>query len=172
MHLITLLGAQNDERGNLSDMAVLRAEGALEAYRSTPGSRFLIHGGYGHFNRAERPHGYYLRQFLLGRGLDPSHVLGVLESAHTVDEGLRTYRFLDGRDAIGLTIVTSNHHMARARLIFEHFFSPALLEYVSTGDGVDEDELRTRRAHEAMRVEEILDQGGVLVDGTLWARKT
>jgi uncharacterized SAM-binding protein YcdF (DUF218 family) len=187
MDIIIVLGAQNDRQGRLSAMALARARGALEQYRSRPGARLLATGGYGHFNPAPRPHATYLAAYLVEQGADPDDILAQVESAHTVEDAALTRRFLDalvepGREDApsaekrarpcvrSIVVVTSEVHVPRARLIFQHFYDPARLTFVGTPDAVSPERLRELRAHEARQLERIRQQGGVLYRGQLVRR--
>ncbi len=61
--------------------------------------------------------------------------------------------------------------MARAQLIFEHFFDPKYLIMVGTSNGVPAEDLRRREAHEAEAIAQIAAQGGVLYEGHLYMWK-
>jgi uncharacterized SAM-binding protein YcdF (DUF218 family) len=77
-------------------------------------------------------------------------------------------RHSDARqDPFTLTIVTSDVHVPRARLIFEHFFPPARLVTIGTPDAVSPQRLRELRAHEREQIARIRRQGGVIYQGRL-----
>ena len=77
---VLVLGAQNDEDGNLSEMAVERAGGALREYRKRPGAKLMVTSTYGHFNQAHRPHAHYMAQFVLERGVPREDFLPSVDS--------------------------------------------------------------------------------------------
>jgi uncharacterized SAM-binding protein YcdF (DUF218 family) len=187
MDIIIVLGAQNDQQGRLSAMALARAQGALEQYRSRPGARLLATGGHGHFNPAPQPHAYYMATYLIEQGVDPNDILARVESAHTVEDAALTRRVLgafiepgheDAPSAAkrarsyvrSIVVVTSEVHVPRAQLIFQHFYDPARLTFVGTPDAVPPERLRELRAHEAEQLERIRRQGGVLYRGRLVRR--
>ena len=222
MHVIVVLGAQNDAAGVLSPMALARARGTLEQYRRLPGAKLVVTGGYGHFNPAPQPHAHYMAAYLIEHGVDPGDILARVESAHTVEDAALTRCFLlklvdsgrgdapaavtvkepripvaaaslphqserrDGgsghRDAptveIGaslpvcsIVVVTSEVHVPRAQLIFEHFFSPAQLAFVGTPDAVSAERLQELEIHEAEQIARICRQGGVIYGGKLERRR-
>lgn len=169
--VVIVLGAQNDMNGKLSEMAVERVEGALREYRRRPGSKLVLTGGYGHFNRSRRPHAHYLAQDLTGRGVDERDFLPFVESSTTVEDALFSKRLLDGYAVKSICVVTSELHVRKARLIFEHLFEPAVLTFVGTPNGVAAESLRRYEAHEKTAIKRIKKQGGVIYDGRLYLRK-
>jgi uncharacterized SAM-binding protein YcdF (DUF218 family) len=66
-----------------------------------------------------------------------------------------------------IIVVTSDVHVPRARLIFEHFYHPARLVFVGTPDAVLPQRLRELHAHESEQIERIRRQGGVIYQGRL-----
>lgn len=165
--VVILLGAQNDEQGRLSEMALARADCAIRAHRQRPGSRLLLTGGYGHFNRAREPHAAYLLRHILGQGVCEQDVLGIVESANTVEDAALAWEALASLHVRSICVVTSAVHLPRARLIFERFFDPATLTFVGAPNAVPPDRLRALQEHEAARIEEIHAQGGVIWAGRL-----
>jgi uncharacterized SAM-binding protein YcdF (DUF218 family) len=173
VHLVIVLGAQNDDQGRLSPMALARVGGALDLYRRRPGCKLLVTGGYGHFNPAPRPHAHYLTAYLIQQGVDPDDILAQIESAHTVEDAALAHQFLRETTRSHLrsiAVVTSEVHVPRARLVFEHFFSPAQLAFIGTPDAVSPKRLRMLQAHEAEQIARIRMQGGVICQGQLLRR--
>jgi uncharacterized SAM-binding protein YcdF (DUF218 family) len=194
--VVIVLGAQNDAQGRLSPTALARAQGALNEYRRRPGATLLVTGGYGRFNPAPRPHAHYMAVYLIEQGVDPDHILAQVESAHTVEDAALTCRLLgelvrSGHRDIPFTttenaflaeastdlsvgsiiVVTSEVHVPRARLIFEHFYDPAQLTFVGTPDAFSAKHLQKQNAHEVEQIARILQQGGVLYRGKLFLRR-
>ena len=170
--VVLVLGAQNDVDGNLSEMAIERATGALREYQKRPGAKVMVTSTYGHFNQADLPHAHYMAQCLLRQGVPKDDLLPFVESVNTVQEAVYGKRILAEMPMRSLCIVTSCVHVTRARLVFEHFFSPDLLEIVGVPNGVSEEELLRYQAHEKEAIEVILTQGGVVFDGKLHVRKS
>jgi uncharacterized SAM-binding protein YcdF (DUF218 family) len=191
--VVIVLGAQNDAQGRLSPTALARAQGALDEVRRRPGARLLVTGGYGRFNPAPLPHAHYMAAHLVEQGVDPDHILARVESAHTVEDAALTYRLLEGlagsghwdapttttADAsltragtrlsvVSIVVVTSELHVPRARLIFEHFYDPAQLTFVGTPDAVSPERLQELKAHESEQIARIGQQGGVIYCGKLF----
>jgi uncharacterized SAM-binding protein YcdF (DUF218 family) len=173
VHLVIVLGAQNDDQGRLSPMALARARGALDVYRRQLGTGLLVTGGHGRFNPAPLPHAHYLAAHLIQQGVEADDILAQIESAHTVEDAALAHQFLRETTRSHLrsmTVVTSEVHVPRARLIFEHFFSPAQLAFVGTPDAVSPKRLQALQSHEAEQIARIRRQGGVIYQGQLLRR--
>ena len=132
----------------------------------------LLTGGYGPFNHAEKPHAHYVAEYLLKQGVDREDILEYAVSAHTVEDAVLSRRILEACSVGSICVVTSEVHIERARLIFEHFFDPRMIAFVATPDALPPDQLQRFRDHEADRIETIRKQGGIIVDGKLIRRKT
>jgi hypothetical protein len=168
MEIILYLGAENDDAGNLSETARVRARGAIDVYRSRPGSKLLVTGGYGHFNRAPLPHAHYVVQHMLARGVPADDLLPIVESRHTVDDAALTREALAPLDVDSICVVTSEFHMPRAQLVFSCFFDPTLLSFICTPSGLIGERLEQREAHERASIALIRQQGGILYQDKLW----
>ena len=153
---IVVLGAPNDERGELLPAAHGRAEAALQRFRRSPASGVVLLGGFGaHFNTTTRPFHEYMEAFLTARGLPAAAIVGRLPTATTIDDAAQCAAFFAPRTAAGggplhLAIVTSDFHVARAHLLFERAFAgQADIEMVAAPSGLPRDELVRALAHES-----------------------
>jgi uncharacterized SAM-binding protein YcdF (DUF218 family) len=169
--IIIVLGGQNDVAGKISPMTQERATRAIELLRCTPHARLLLTGGYGHFNSSTQPHAYHLSTFIIDQGVDPGHFLPFVLSANTVEDAVFSARALRGFVLSGIDVATSQIHVARAQLVFEHFFDPALLHFHGAPDAAASDVLLRHAAHEQAAIEQIRMQGGVLFEGQLHTRR-
>jgi uncharacterized SAM-binding protein YcdF (DUF218 family) len=170
MDIVVVLGADNDDQGRLSATAIERAEGGRAEFGQRPGAKLLLTGGFGAFNRTTTPHAVYLAAYLKTRRVDPSVFLPFILSGHTVEDAVLSRRGLAETPFENLVVVTSAFHLARTRLIFEHFFAPGRLQFVATPDRVSAGRLARLQAHEQHAIETITGQGGVLYDGVLFPR--
>jgi hypothetical protein len=168
MNVIIYLGADNDARGVLSEMAVERARHALDVYRSTPGAKLLVTGGFGAFNTAPLPHAHYVVEYMLEQGVPADDLLPIVESRHTVEDAALSRQVLAPLDVSSICVVTSGFHIQRAQLIFSCFFDLGLLSFASTPDCISGGRLLRRQAHEANSIALIHRQGGILYQDRLW----
>lgn len=167
MDIVVILGAQNQVDGTLSPMAVARAEGGLAEYRCRPGAMMLITGGYGHFNCGAKPHAHFVADYLVGKGFQHQDLLPLAISANTVEDAVIVRSIVHDYPWTTLHIVTSEHHLNRARTIFEHFFPAAQLATIATPMAVPANRVEEYLAHEFMSTEKIRRQGGIVVGKTL-----
>jgi uncharacterized SAM-binding protein YcdF (DUF218 family) len=150
--VIIVLGAPNDPQGRLLPAAEGRAEAAAREYRRDPHYRLLLTGGFGaHFNQTDRPHFEYVAAHLEGAGVPRSAILGGVPSTNTVDDARLCAEFLAAQEAhLHLKVVTSDFHIARARLLFERAFGTrARLEMVAAPAALSPEELAQALRHEA-----------------------
>ncbi len=122
-------GAPNDDSGQLSSLAIERCQQAVLEYRTTPGHVILPTGGFGEFNRTDQPHAFYTRRYLLGRGVPERDVLAPILSADTREDARLSKPVVVNCGVHNVVVVTSDFHMARARLIFEAEFTGFQLSF-------------------------------------------
>lgn len=130
--LIVILGAPNDEAGNLSAIAQGRAERGYAEYvrLRTAGWKLLLTGGFGaHFNTTDKPHAYYIRQNLLQRGVPATDIVGWAESRNTIEDGFFSRPLVERYGVTNLLIVTSDFHLGRANYVFAHVFPTVALTF-------------------------------------------
>lgn len=168
---IVVLGAPNAPDGTLSSMARARADQAISEWRSSPGAAVILTGGWGaHFNTAPLPHTHYLAQYLTTHGMPAEAIAAQLSSANTVEDAALVRDLLAQDNTTPLHIITSEHHRARAQIIFEHFFPPRMFHIMATPSLVTDTELTVLLEHEQARISEIHHQGGVIWKGRLLSR--
>ena len=154
---IIVLGAPNDDHGRLSSIAVERCQRALMEYRRRPGCRVLPTGGWGdHFNRTERPHGDYVRQYMTAHGIPEADFLECAESANTIEDAALARPILDRHRITDLVVVTSDFHQERARIIFGREFPERDVTVVASITKLPELELEERRIHERRAIERLV----------------
>ena len=89
--IIIILGAYNDEKGNLSSIGIERCSKVLRVYRENPGYKILPTGGYGdHFNTTGKPHAFYYEQYLIEHGIPADDILEYAESKNTIEDAQLT----------------------------------------------------------------------------------
>ena len=150
--IIVVLGAPNDDQGNLLPVAAGRAQTALLQHRQDPSARLLLTGGFGaHFNNTARPHFEYVEDYLRSRGVPGSAILGRLRTVNTIEDAEKSAQLL--RQYVGplqLRVVSSDFHLARARLLFERAFGEhAALDMIAAPSGLPPDELARALKHES-----------------------
>src|SRR5205823_3424767 len=110
---------------------------------------------FGHFNGSAQPHAYHLATFMKEHGIDERYFLPFVLSANTVEDAAFSARALRGHGLSWLDVVTSQIHVARARLLFEHFFDPGSLHFHGARDVTTPEVLARLTAHEQAAIEQI-----------------
>ena len=146
---IVVLGALNDERGVLADLAKERCDQAISEFRRHAGSRMIPTGGWGqHFNTTAKPHSHYLREYLTAHGVPDEAIAECVESSNTIEDARLCRPVVERYGFRKLVVVTSDFHVARARYIFTQEFSGMVIEFSGSRTHLPEEEFRARVAHE------------------------
>ena len=122
--VIILLGSRNDEQGNLFPNAKKRADKAVQVFHKLCGKyAVLTTGGYGErFNTADRPHAFYLKEYMVSKGVPADAFLPFAESVNTIDDAQKAKPILTARGIQNIIVVTSHYHRIRSALIFRRVF--------------------------------------------------
>jgi len=158
--LIVVLGSPNDDDGNLSKMALARADTALSSFYKQPNCKLLLTGGYGPgFNRTLKPHAYYLKEYLLKQGIANDSFVEFAESSYTADDAFKAWPIVQKYNTKKLCIISSDFHMARVRYIFDRVFSDYERVYLSAAylDSCEASEAKRLLEHEKRALENLKD---------------
>ncbi len=148
--IIIVLGAPNDEKGELSTIARERCEQAIKEYRRHPGYKFLLTGGYGdHFNTTEQPHAYYTKQYLISRQIPKQDILlEFVESSNTCEDASLSQPIMKHYGVKHVIVVTSDFHLDRAKYIFQNAFEDIQLFFSGSHTDLPQRELEALILHE------------------------
>jgi len=147
--VIVILGSPNDSQGQLMSVALERCSKALDEFKENPGFAVLATGGWGqHFNTTDKPHGFYIRQFLSNHGIPASAFLPCAESSNTIEDASKSRLILNSYPEAELIVVTSDFHAARARFLFEREFPERQLTISESATRLPPDVLARLQAHE------------------------
>ena len=162
---IVALGSLNDESGKLSSIAIERCDQALKEYRNIPGAKILPTGGWGqHFNTTEKPHGYYVREYLLANGVPSDDVLECAESSNTIEDAALSKTILERHDINELIVVTSDFHISRAQFLFEKAYPDTRLSFSGAVTHLKSDELDRLWKHEKNALIKLKKNSDILSD--------
>lgn len=90
-NIIIILGAPNDDKGNLSAIAKDRLVCAYNFIIANPNFKVICTGGFGeHFNRTSKPHNYYAKQFLIEKGVQETTFLESPITSNTIEDFTET----------------------------------------------------------------------------------
>lgn len=147
--VIIVLGAPNDDQGNLSDIALSRCQTALKAYRESPQSKLLLTGGFGaHFNQTDTPHAMHGQRYLISQGVPETAFTDIALSRFTFEDATLAIAIIEKLQCRELCVVTSEFHMPRAKLIFSQIFANLALSYLEAATPVSADKLQLLMQHE------------------------
>ena len=146
---IVVLGSPNDSGGNLSTIAIERCQQALAEYSRHPDACIIPTGGWGeHFNTTDKPHGHYIRQYLIAHGVPEPQILECAESANTIQDAALVKPIVERHGITNLIVVTSDFHVPRAQFLFQREFPDIKLSFSAATTNLPEADLMRRRQHE------------------------
>lgn len=163
--IVVLLGSPNSDQGELYNVAKTRCERALQEYRRHPGFKILPTGGFGdHFNRTDKPHAFYLRQYLVALGVPESDILEFAPSRNTIEDATLSYPIVSKYDVRNVIVVTSDYHAGRAQLLFQRTYKDVSLTFslCATDEQHCELDLKALKAHEKEALAKLERETGLL----------
>jgi uncharacterized SAM-binding protein YcdF (DUF218 family) len=147
--VIIVLGSPNDDNGNLLPIAISRCEKALLEYNRIDECKILCTGGFGqHFNVTTLPHGEYVQNYLIDKGVPHSSFLEIALSSFTLEDATLAEPILVNHGITHIVLVTSEFHMERAKLVFNHVLPNFSFDYAEAETLVSAVELQRLREHE------------------------
>lgn len=159
--VILLLGAPNDDQGNLSSIAKERCDKAYEESLRLPKAQILPTGGFGaHFNTTDKPHAFYTRKYLMARGVDEARFLPSAESGNTIEDMKIAAPILEREKIDVVWLVTSDFHTERALLLAGEYL-PKNVEIKPSPSvtHVSKEEMERLVAHEKKAIMRLRAQG-------------
>jgi uncharacterized SAM-binding protein YcdF (DUF218 family) len=147
--IIVLLGAPNNEFGQLSTIAVERCQQAILEYHRYPGYKILPTGGYGaHFNETDHPHAYYSTRYLIAYDIPAEDILAPVISTNTVEDVRLARPEIERSGARRVVVVTSDFHIPRAQFLFERERMDLEITFSGCETHLSPQELAALYAHE------------------------
>lgn len=122
---IMILGAPNDNEGNLSKIAKQRLSQGAGERLNHPRFKILLTGGYGkHFNDTAHPHWAYAKKFLTEQLSVPreTFLAETIESGNTVEDIEKAKPIFEKYRFDKIVVVTSEFHLKRVKFIIEKVF--------------------------------------------------
>jgi uncharacterized SAM-binding protein YcdF (DUF218 family) len=157
--VLVILGSTNSPTGELSDISKSRLDYAASLYAN--GKLVLCTGGWGnHFNISKEPHAFYSKNYLLAKGIPEPAFLEFALSSHTVEDALKLKPILSKLEKPNITIITSDFHLQRVRMIFGEVLKGFSFEYMGASTDFLESEQRAMlMAHEQEAMRNIVQNG-------------
>ena len=158
--LIMVLGAPNDDNGQLSPIAIDRLYRAFDLATCYSTAKIICTGGKGeHFNNTSKPHYYYAQEFLILKGIPKERFLKGIASTNTVQDFSMSKSFLEKYNPDLLIIITSEFHIERVKLIAEKIIPKIKKFYASVASSLTEEELKPLKEHEKNAVYFLKEHG-------------
>jgi uncharacterized SAM-binding protein YcdF (DUF218 family) len=156
--IIVVLGSPNSNKRELASIAKSRLDYCLNIY--TEGMFILCTGGWGeHFNTTQTAHAVYAKNYLMQRGIPAGAFLKDALSNNSVDDAVKVRRIIEGMADIRLTVITSDFHVERVRLIFTEILSHYPCSFIGVKSSLDQEELDRLVKHEQKAIASILQNG-------------
>ncbi len=156
--ILVVLGSINSPSGALSNISKSRLNYCAKIREK--GNLILCTGGWGdHFNTSPNPHAYYAKQYLLDKGVLEEDFLDFALSGHTVDDAVKTKPILAELENSKLTIITSDYHLNRVKLIFNEILEDFTMDFVGVESGLNQEEFEAAVQHENKAIAAILQNG-------------
>lgn len=158
--IIIILGSPNDDEGNLLEMAIGRNKKGVEEYRSHKEYKILLTGGFGAtFNKTDKPHAHYAKQFLLKNEIPEDDILEFAESSFTAQDATLSKPIVEKSGVKNLIIITSDFHMGRVKYIFERVFKEYNLTFSEVKTNFSQEEYDKLMESEKEKIERMEREG-------------
>lgn len=156
--ILIVLGSPNSPSGKLSDISKSRLNYCTNLYQK--GNLILCTGGWGdHFNNSSNSHASFAKQYLMEKGLLESVFLDFALSSNTVDDAVKIRPIISKLEKIKLTIITSDYHLDRVKLIFNEILEDYSMDFVGVESGLSQEEYNALALHEKNAIKSILQNG-------------
>ncbi|MBJ6367945.1 YdcF family protein [Snuella sedimenti] len=156
--VLIVLGSPNNSEGVLSDTAISRLNCCVKHYEKD--MLVLCTGGWGaHFNITEQAHAFCAKQYLITQGIPESAFLDFALSQHTVDDAVKTLAIISKLKNIRLTVITSDYHLKRVKLIFETILASYSMKFIGAKSNLDKKAYDFLIAHEEKAIRSITKNG-------------
>ena len=158
--VLIVLGSPNSAEGKLGDIAVDRLNYCLKIF-DIHKNLILCTGGFGeHFNTTDQPHAHYAIEYLMNRGIDKEYFMDIALSSNSVQDAVKAKQVLlySGGDH-SVKVITSDFHIERVKLIFEHILTSFTIEYHGVIHPMPIEEKERLIQHEKRAIAEIKRNG-------------
>ncbi|MGX1928053.1 YdcF family protein [Flagellimonas sp. 2504JD4-2] len=157
--VLVVLGSPNSASGELGPIAISRLGRCLDLFQKK--SWVLCTGGWSpHFNTAELPHAHYAKAYLVKKGVPEGAFLEFALSKNTVDDAVKAKTVLTELNTeVALTIITSDYHAERAKLIFEEVLNGYAMKFIGVESNLSEMEYEEVLSHEKRAIASIQQNG-------------
>ncbi|WP_035479182.1 YdcF family protein [Gelidibacter mesophilus] len=157
-HILIVLGSPNSPSGELSEISISRLDSCINRYEE--GNLILCTGGWGsHFNTSEHAHASFAKHYLTGKGIIEENFLDFALSSNTVEDAVKAKAILSKLENIKLTIITSDYHLNRVKLIFNEILENYTMDFIGVESNLDKVAYNALVQHEEKAINAILQNG-------------
>lgn len=116
-HAYVVLGTSLTDNGKLKLSSKKRLSVALKAYKKNPESKIIVSGGkpIAGITQAEA-----MEVWLINHGVPANKIIKEEKSTNTIQNAVYSMKIIDSHRFQYITLITSQSHMRRAYLLFEH----------------------------------------------------
>lgn len=158
LEVLVVLGGTNSPSGQLSDISVTRLNYCVNKYKKE--NLILCTGGWGDlFNKATKAHATFAKEYLIEKGLLNNSFLDVAISSNTVEDAVRIKTIIAKLENIRLTIITSDFHLNRVKLIFNEILKNYKMSFNGVASNLDPEKYNKLLLHEEKAINTILKNG-------------
>lgn len=156
--VLIVLGSPNDSIGELSNISKSRLDYCESIFNE--GKLVLCTGGWGaHFNTTINPHATYAKEYLIKKGFLESDFLDIALSSNTVDDAVKIKPILSELKNIKLTIITSDYHLKRVKLIFSQILKEYKIQFIGVDSNLEKEDYDLLVIHENEALKYINEKG-------------
>lgn len=158
-NIIIVLGAPNNARGNLSQIAQDRLNCVYNLYQANRSFRIVCTGGFGaHFNPTEKPHYFYAQKFLIDKGI-PEHAFAAgVPSTNTITDFQLSKKLIVEENPDILIVITSDFHIERAQILYKRYIAYPKVVFIPAISSLSKAELVPLIEHESGAVKRLLEE--------------
>jgi len=156
--IFIVLGSPNSPDGILSNISKSRLDYCISNYQK--GNLVLCTGGWGnHFNISRKSHATYAKQYLIENGISENDFLDFALSKNTVDDAVKIKPIVSKLKNINLTIITSDYHLNRVKLIFNKILEQYKIKFIGVESDLQKEEYDALTLHEKNAIKSIILHG-------------
>ncbi len=153
--VFVILGSPNSPEGELSDISKSRLDYCVNHHGKE--TLILCSGGWGeHFNTSTWSHADLAKQYLKERGLLEKNFLDFALSKNTVDDAVKIKPIVSKLENAVLTIITSDYHLDRVKLIFNEILEKHTMEFIGVQSNLKTKQYNTLVVHEKKAIQAII----------------
>ena len=157
-NILVVLGSPNSPQGELSVISKSRLNYCKSIF--TTGTLIVCKGGWeDHFNTAKQAHAHYAKTYLINKGLSERDFLDFALSKDTVDDAVKLIPVLSPFKNPTVTIMTSDYHLERVKLIFNKILRDYSLKFIGATSNLNKTEYDALMQYKKKRVKSIKENG-------------